>query len=153
MCNTVLHHEGTCQAPFYNGVLGDVRGYLPPGTKRRYTGTTAPKKCEGGTTVFGENVRWLRKMQGLSQTQLAAMIRINHHHPTPSYISRIEHGTLDPRLSTVRSIAKALRIKPWQLIADLSDNVEFWHGYLDLTGPQKRDVQHLIKYYIDRRGR
>jgi len=103
-------------------------------------------------TAFGSSVKWLRKRQGLSQTALAALIRVNHGHPTPSYVSRLESGKLDPRLSTVRSIARALGLKVWQLVADLGDNVEFWRGYLNLSGEQKRDVQRHIDWLLRRRS-
>lgn len=99
---------------------------------------------------FGQNVRWLRRRVGLSQAALAAMIRLNHHTPTPSYVSRLEAGILDPKLSTVRSIARALHVKTWQLVADLSDNVEFWRGYLDLSPAQKREVQRTIDWLLRR---
>jgi transcriptional regulator with XRE-family HTH domain len=90
---------------------------------------------------------------GITQAQLATQIRVNRHHPTPSYVSRLEHGRLDPRLSTIRSIARALKVKPWQLLADLSDNVEFWRGYLDLSPGDKREVQRLIRWMLDKRER
>jgi hypothetical protein len=46
----------------------------------------------------------------------------------------------------VRSVARALRVKPWQLVAELADNTEFWRGYLDLSPRLKRDVQRHIAY-------
>jgi transcriptional regulator with XRE-family HTH domain len=95
---------------------------------------------------LGQNVRWLRTTRGLSQSQLAALTRVNHHHPTASYVSRVEHGLLDPRLSTILSMAKALHVKPWQLLADLSDNVAFWDGYLELSASGKREIQRLIAW-------
>ena len=97
---------------------------------------------------FGENVRWLRKRAGMSQQSLANLIWVNHHHPTRSYVSRLEHGTLDPRLSTIRSLARVFKMRPWQLVADLSDNAEFWRGYLALSPTQKREVQHNIKWML-----
>lgn len=104
-----------------------------------------------GNKAFGENVRWVRQRLGMTQTALAAMVHLNHHHPTPSYISRLESGSIDPRLSTVHSIARALRVKPWQLVAGLADNVEFWRGYLDLSPIQKREIQRLIARMLEKR--
>jgi transcriptional regulator with XRE-family HTH domain len=101
---------------------------------------------------FGENVRWRRVALGLSQATLASQIRVNRKRTTASYISRLESGALDPRLSTVRSIARALHVKPWQLVAGLGESVTFWEGYLELTGEQKRDVQRHIDW-LQRRGR
>jgi len=99
---------------------------------------------------FGENVRWLRTAKGLSQAQLAGAVRVNHHHPTPSYISRIEHDQLNPRLSTIRSLARALHLKPWQLVADITENTTFWDGYMSLSGASKREVQRLIEWQLRR---
>jgi transcriptional regulator with XRE-family HTH domain len=98
--------------------------------------------------MFGDNVKWLRQRSGMTQSTLAAHTRVNHHHPTASYISRLEHGSLDPRLSTIRSIAKALHVKPWQLVAELSENVQFWQGYLDLSPADKREIQRLIDWKL-----
>ena len=97
---------------------------------------------------FGANVRWLRAKMDMSQQALAAKIRVNHHHPTQSYVSRLEQGSLDPRLSTIRSLARVFKMRPWQLVADLSDNAEFWRGYLALSPTQKREVQHNIKWML-----
>jgi transcriptional regulator with XRE-family HTH domain len=96
--------------------------------------------------TLGDNVRWLRKRRGITQTGLAAQIRVSRHAPTPSFVSRLESGRADPRLSTVRSIARALHVKPWYLVADISDNLRFWEGYLSLTAQQKRDVQRHIDW-------
>jgi len=99
---------------------------------------------------FGDNVRWLRKKQGLSQSQLAARIRVRRRIPHVSMISRIELGKSEPRLSIVRSIAAALGVKPWQLMVELGENAEFWRGYLDLSPAQKREIQRLIRYYLEK---
>ncbi len=97
---------------------------------------------------FGENVRWLRKERGLSQATLASLIRVRRHIPTASYVSRVESGKLDPRLSTVRSLARALRVKAWVLLADVSENVDFWREYLDLSPAQKRQLQRHIEWML-----
>jgi len=99
---------------------------------------------------FGENVRWLRTTRGMTQAQLAALTRVNHHHPTASYISRVEHSEIDPRLKTVISIARALKVRPWQLVADISENTTFWDGYMSLSGASKREVQRLIEWQLRR---
>lgn len=99
---------------------------------------------------FGDNVRWLRRRMGMTQAALAAQARVNHHRPTPSYISRLESGIIDPRLSTVRSIARALHVKTWQLVADLGDNVTFWGDYLTLSPMQKREIQRLMAWMLRR---
>ena len=63
-------------------------------------------------------------------------------------ITQLESGRIDPRLSTVRSIARALKVKPWVLVADVSDNTEFWRRYLSLTAVQKRELQRHIEWML-----
>jgi len=54
----------------------------------------------------------IRKKKKLSQRGLAELSGINH-----ITIARIETGVFDPRLSTLRALAKALKVK----ISDLVD--------------------------------
>jgi transcriptional regulator with XRE-family HTH domain len=96
--------------------------------------------------VFANNLRHFRRAAGLTQAQLAEHIRLHGRKPSRSYITQLESGRIDPRLSTVRAIARVLNVKPWYLVCDLSDNVAFWDNYRCLTGQQKRDVQHHVKY-------
>lgn len=96
---------------------------------------------------LASNVRYLRTRQGMTQAALAAQIRVKRRRPTASYISRVESGMIDPQWSTIRSIARALHVKPWQLVADLSDNTAFWDGYLLLSARHKREVQRLIEWH------
>ena len=100
---------------------------------------------------FGDNVRWRRKAVGLSQARLASRIRMNHRVPTPSYISRLERGKLDPRLSTIHSLARALGVKPWQLVADLGEPTEWWEVYLSLPPQKKREAQRYLRRLVGRR--
>ncbi len=102
---------------------------------------------------FGENVRWLRTQAGLTQRELAARVHIGRRRSgcDASYIAYIESGERDPRLSTIRSLARALHVKPWHLLADLTDNTEFWDGYLRLKPEQKREIQRMVKWYTERR--
>jgi len=95
---------------------------------------------------FGENVRWRRTMMGITQAQLARMIRLDRHIPDRSYVCRIESGEVDPRLSTVRSLAKALKMRPWMLVADWGDAPNWWGDYLSLSPEQKREVQRHISW-------
>jgi transcriptional regulator with XRE-family HTH domain len=99
---------------------------------------------------FGDSVRWRRKAVGMRQGELAAKIRRNHRATTASYISRIESGEIDPRLSTVNSIARALKVKPWQLVAGFEQ--PFWDDYLQLSPIGKREVQRMIDWRLERRG-
>jgi transcriptional regulator with XRE-family HTH domain len=54
----------------------------------------------------------IRAKRGFSQRQLAKTAKINF-----VTIARIESGIFDPRLSTLRALAKALKVK----VADLID--------------------------------
>jgi transcriptional regulator with XRE-family HTH domain len=99
--------------------------------------------------TFGNNVRWRRKRLHITQAQLAGMIRVHGRHPSPAYISRIEHGSIDPRLSTIKSLARALDVKPWYLVADISENTEFWDAYLALSPAAKRDIQRLARRFAE----
>jgi transcriptional regulator with XRE-family HTH domain len=54
----------------------------------------------------------LRQKKGLSQRALAKLSKV-----TNVTIARIESGVYDPRLSTLRQLAKALKVK----VADLVD--------------------------------
>ena len=54
----------------------------------------------------------LREQRGLSQRALAKLSKVTY-----VTIARIETGVYDPRLSTLRQLAKALKVK----VADLID--------------------------------
>jgi transcriptional regulator with XRE-family HTH domain len=55
----------------------------------------------------------LRAERGLSQRDLGKLSKVTH-----VTIARIETGVYDPRLSTLRRLAKALKVK----VADLLDD-------------------------------
>lgn len=59
---------------------------------------------------FGENLRRLRKEQGLSQEQLA-----NQSDLWLSIVGRVERGEIDPTISTIKLLAKGLSLKPNEL--------------------------------------
>lgn len=99
---------------------------------------------------FGESVRWRRKALGMRQAELANKIRRNRQPTTASYISRIESGEIDPRLSTVVAIARVLKVKPWQLVAGFEQ--PFWGDYLCLSPLGKREVQRMIDWQLERRA-
>ena len=65
---------------------------------------------------FGREVRRRRKALDLTIEQLAERARI-----TPNYLGSIETGGRDPSLSTVLSIASALRVPIGELLADRAD--------------------------------
>ncbi|MFA5448103.1 MAG: helix-turn-helix transcriptional regulator [Sphaerochaeta sp.] len=100
---------------------------------------------------FGNAVRWRRMALGLTQAEVASRIRRCRHPTTQSYIARIENGQIDPRVSTVFSLARALKMRPWQLLVGITESDEFWGIYLELSPQQKRDVQRHMKHMAERR--
>jgi transcriptional regulator with XRE-family HTH domain len=61
--------------------------------------------------TLGQQVRSLRNDRGLSQEQLAAKANVTH-----ATVSRIERGAHEGTMRTIRKLAKALGVKPQQLI-------------------------------------
>jgi len=60
---------------------------------------------------LGANLRSARKQLGLSQEQVADRSGV---HATE--VSRIEAGKRDPRVSTVERLARAVKLKPGELL-------------------------------------
>lgn len=60
----------------------------------------------------GENVRALRLAAGLSQEALAARADLHR-----TEISLLERAGREPRLSTIVKVARALKVKPADLLA------------------------------------
>jgi transcriptional regulator with XRE-family HTH domain len=60
---------------------------------------------------LGGNLREARERLGLTQEQVAQRSGV---HATE--VSRIEAGKRDPQVSTVRRLAKAVEVKPGQLL-------------------------------------
>lgn len=60
---------------------------------------------------LGSNLRAARERLGLTQEQVAERSGV---HATE--VSRIEGGKRDPQVSTVRRLAKAVEVKPGQLL-------------------------------------
>ena len=56
-------------------------------------------------------VRKLRQARGMTQGQLAEKTGV-----TREYIARLEAGRYDPSLSTIERLAKALKVKPAELL-------------------------------------
>jgi transcriptional regulator with XRE-family HTH domain len=60
---------------------------------------------------FGANVRRLRTAAGLSQEQLGARAELHR-----TEISLLERAAREPRLSTIVRVARALRVRPAELL-------------------------------------
>lgn len=64
-------------------------------------------------TAFGRRVRELREQRGLSQEALG---RLTGLHRTAIY--KFEKGGTDPRLASIRRLARGLQVPPRELIED-----------------------------------
>lgn len=63
--------------------------------------------------AVGERMRNFRYARGLSLVQL-----YERGGPTPSHMSSIERGKVDFTIDTIRGVAEALEILPWQLLTN-----------------------------------
>lgn len=63
--------------------------------------------------VFQQRLREIRKERGLTQTQIADLLKIRQ----PTYAA-IEAGDNEPTLGTVERIAEALEIDPAELLLE-----------------------------------
>ena len=78
---------------------------------------------------LGEKIKYLRKSKGVSQEELAAMLKVNRN-----YLSRVETGKSEPTASTLKEIARIFGI-------DLN-------SLLDINGNDNRCMDK-IKYITD----
>lgn len=78
---------------------------------------------------LGEKIKYLRKSKGISQEELATMLKVNRN-----YLSRVETGKSEPTAGTLKDIAEIFGI-------DLN-------SLLDITGKDAKCTDR-IKYIID----
>jgi len=109
-------------------------------------------RCGRCNLALGDNVKWRRTALGLTQAELARLVVIDRKHPDRSWICRLEQGRVDPRMSQVRGLAKALRVKPWQLVVEMYENGTFWERYLSLDPKHKREVQRMVQWFWEGRS-
>ncbi len=62
---------------------------------------------------FGHAVRKRRVKAGFSQESLARAAKVH-----PTYVSLIERGLRDPRLTSIAKLAKALKTSPADLVSE-----------------------------------
>lgn len=65
---------------------------------------------------FGDLVRKIRTMQGISQEELAEKCGLHR-----TYIGSVERGERNVSLQNILRIAKALNIKPTELLVGVDD--------------------------------
>lgn len=63
--------------------------------------------------TVGDKIKKIRKAKNLTQKQLGELSGIAE--PT---IRRYESGSLNPKIGTIKKIAFALRVQPWDLFPD-----------------------------------
>ncbi len=63
--------------------------------------------------LLGSRIKFFRKKQGLSQTQLEELVNIEM-----KSLSRIESGHNYPQCENLVAIARVLNVAPWQLYFD-----------------------------------
>ena len=63
------------------------------------------KTSFGGIMKLGEKIKQLRKAKGISQEELATMLKINRN-----FLSRIETGKSDPNAGILKSIAQIFNV-------------------------------------------
>ena len=78
---------------------------------------------------LGEKIKQLRKNKGISQEELASMLKINRN-----YLSRIETGKSEPTSSILKNIAEIFSV-------DLN-------SLLDITDEDNKNADKL-KYIVD----
>lgn len=61
--------------------------------------------------LLGENVRYYRKLKGMTQEQLAADAGMER-----SYVSDLERGTRNPSVLALGRLAHALNVEPNKLL-------------------------------------
>ena len=67
--------------------------------------------------VFGQRLRYMRKRTGMTLEALGALVG-----SSASYLSQLENGHREPRLSTVNQLASALKCKPAELLSSAAPN-------------------------------
>jgi XRE family transcriptional regulator, regulator of sulfur utilization len=63
-------------------------------------------------SAFGDAVRAVRQEKGVSQEDLGHLSGLHRNH-----VGQIERGELSPTIDSVELIAKALKVKPSELLA------------------------------------
>lgn len=79
--------------------------------------------------TVGENIKRLRKKNGLTQKKLGELCNPS---VSESTIRKYELGLLNPKLETIRKIAKALNVDVWEIIEfdtiDIDNEMDFEPG-------------------------
>jgi len=93
----------------------------------------------GIQAVFAENMKKYRKEAKLTQEKLAEICGTDHR-----YIGQIETGVRCPSLEYVERIATALKIAPYRLFYNETDN----EGLVVLKKEQKQKLKTMVFEYF-----
>lgn len=105
--------------------------------------------------IIGERIRALRKSKKMNQLDLSFEAGINITH-----LGDIERGAVNPSISVLYAIAKALDVELGELFADIPEEskqdwqtegeiFEIFSEYRDMSQPKKIIVRRTMKSLID----
>ena len=69
--------------------------------------------------AFGKTIKKYRTQQELSQEKLAELASLDR-----TYISQIERGLKSPSISSLISLAQALKVKAFTLVKEMEDELD-----------------------------
>ncbi len=78
-----------------------------------------PEEKMGLERLFGQLLQKIRKKRGLSQEELG--FESGYHR---TYISLLERGLKNPSLKTIFQLARALKIRPSEIIQRIENQME-----------------------------
>ena len=84
-----------------------------PSAKTSRKKVRKPRKDGDLAKTFGKNVRRVRKVRDLSQEALAHEVDL-----AVTYVGQIERGIRNPTLDIVERLARALKVKPLDLLQE-----------------------------------
>ena len=90
--------------------------------------------------MVGTKIREFRKQKGITQQQLAEKIGVQH-----AVISKYENGKIEPSLTQIKAIAKALDVNTVDLIDDMVNEIRDF--LLNVQGFSPETVQKVIDTY------
>lgn len=85
---------------------------------------------------LGEKIKYLRKSKGISQEELATMLKINRN-----FLSRIETGKSDPNAGILKSIAQIFNV-------DLNSLLDINNSEVDINNSEEQGIDK-IKYITE----
>jgi transcriptional regulator with XRE-family HTH domain len=93
------------------------------------------RRSQGVADRFGENMRRVRRREGLSQEQLA--VRASLHR---TEIGLLEKGGRVPRIDTLIQLAGAMAVPPWQLLDGI-----YWVPAPESVGSFSLGARHRVR--------